>query len=289
MTTIERLEAPLDLTTIDEILERASILDGDEHRESLAEQARFALEASEGVVHFLERSSGELVGYAQLILDPAESVIEFLGNAPSKALRDATIKEAGERGLRPAVWFHGCSDPSEVWLKGYAIDREVLRLERPLGVVEAPEPPVDVTLRTFIVGLDEEHWLDTNASAFRSHPNQGSWGRAELEQRIAEPWFDPQGFIVMEIDHAMCGFCWTKVHRDAWGAGGEIYVIGIVPAVSGRKLGRLLVLAGLAHLSSRDVAYALLYVEADNTPARRLYEELGFTQRWSDLRLVPES
>ena len=47
-------------------------------------------------------------------------------------------------------------------------------------------------------------------------------------------------------------------------------------------LGRTLTLAGLHHLGSRGAREVLLYVESDNTPARKVYERLGFTHAASD-------
>ena len=58
---------------------------------------------------------------------------------------------------------------------------------------------------------------------------------------------------------------------------GEIYVIGIDPSAGGRGLGRSLTVAGLAHLADAGTPVAMLFVEADNAPARRLYDRLGFT------------
>ena len=58
--------------------------------------------------------------------------------------------------------------------------------------------------------------------------------------REAEPWFDPDGFRVLEVDGRIAGSCWTKVHRTTEPHLGEIYVIGVDPEYHGRGWGRAL-------------------------------------------------
>ena len=60
--------------------------------------------------------------------------------------------------------------------------------------------PAGVTIRTFRPGQDEAAWLAVNAAAFANHPEQGAVTAADLAERMAEPWFDPDGFFVAERD-----------------------------------------------------------------------------------------
>jgi mycothiol synthase len=82
----------------------------------------------------------------------------------------------------------------------------------------------------------------------------------------------------------LAGFCWTKVHEahDSLSppgepALGEIYVVAVDPDFAGHGLGRQLTLAGLDYLSSKGITEAMLYVDATNAAAVKLYVELGFT------------
>jgi mycothiol synthase len=151
------------------------------------------------------------------------------------------------------------------------------QLRDPLPTAAVPE---DLSIRAFRPGVDDEAWVALNAAAFAAHPEQGAWTLDDLHLRMAEPWFDPDGFLLLEDrDGALAGFHWTKAHpADAEGpAAGEVYVVGVAPGQQGRGLGRVLTVAGLQHLRGRGLSQALLYVDADNLAAVRTYERLGFT------------
>ena len=161
--------------------------------------------------------------------------------------------------------------------------RELLQLRRPLDspALPAVEVPDSIVLRTYRGPSDDAELLRVNAAAFEWHPEQGRWTEADVEERRAESWFDPEG-LFLAFDAAdpdvLLGFHWTKVHpaTDVNDALGEVYVVGIDPSAQGRGLGRLLTLAGLHHLRDGGLHTVLLYVEGDNTAALNTYGKLGF-------------
>jgi len=244
----------------------------------------------------LTADNGTLAGYAHLDAPDAgaqdgdasgELVIHpgHRGRGYGTALVEALLGGQDEVGVR--LWSHG-ELPGAVALAkaaGFTRFRALWQLRMPLAQVPDADPllPPGVVVRTFAVGKDEEAWLAVNARAFAHHPEQGSWTRADVELREAEPWFDPAGFFLAERDGRLLGFHWTKVHPDGGADGGpigEVYVVGIDPGQQGGGLGRALTQVGLAHLRRRGLADVLLYVDEDNTAAVRMYTALGFG-RWS--------
>jgi len=218
------------------------------------------------------------------------------------ALAGAAVAEASPLPVR--IWAHG-DLPAAARLAaaaGFTRVRSLYLLRRSLREpVPEPRLPEGITLRAFVPGRDEDDWLAVNAAAFADHPEQGTWTRAELEHREAQPWFDPAGFFLAVREGRLAGFHWTKVHgRDeAPGAGGrgapaggppgadgrigEVYVLGVHPGEQGTGLGRALTLAGLAYLRGREIPEVMLYADGENTAAIRLYESLGFVHTATDV------
>jgi mycothiol synthase len=264
-------------------------------------------------VHLLIQDGDHITGYAHI--DPtdkiegpsAELVVHpmkrrrGLGRAlVTQAL--AVARENDPQG-RLRLWAHG-DHPSAGALAvslGFSRARVLWQMRRSLYAPIAPAPlPEGVSIRAFEPGRDEDAWLRVNARAFADHPEQGRWTTADLRVRLAERWFDPDGFLVAQRDSdgALLGFHWTKIHgtvptdepgEPAYQHGepvhqhdaiGEVYVLGVDPDAHGLGLGAALTTAGLAYLRHRGLDQAMLYVDESNTAAVVLYSRLGFV-RWT--------
>jgi mycothiol synthase len=316
-----RIETLTDLpeATTEAVLGLIGTAAADDGQPAVSESGRLHVRGAgrPGVRHLLlwvpgAQDGDVLAGYGQidgsdLVEAPsAEFVVHpaHRSHGHGRALGEALLAATGRR-LR--VWAHG-GHPAARHLAvrlGLKLFRELRQMRRPLdpSLDGLPEPriPDGITVRTFVPGQDDAAWLAANAAAFAHHPEQGSLTQSDLDDRKAEPWFDPAGFFLAtrtsdEGDQRLVGFHWTKVHGGEGdhhehpdgphaheGHGhdpmGEVYVVGVDPAEQGTGLGRALTLVGLRHLRHRGLPDAMLYVDADNAAAIRLYTGLGFT-RW---------
>jgi mycothiol synthase len=194
------------------------------------------------------------------------------------------------------VWAHGGLPDSVSFLRGRGLVpvRELLTLSRRLGPDDtfpsaSDEPPDGLTTGVFDPARDTEDWLRVNAAAFAAHPEQGRWDAEDLHRRMAEPWFSAADLHVARQDGHLVGFVWIKREPAPADPPGqqdpaEVYVVGTDPAHAGRGIARTLMGRALAALVADGVGEVELYVEADNTAARHLYEGLGFTVAGRDIQ-----
>ncbi len=272
----------------------------------LSEQPLLRLATDEGwLTHAVARTKhGQVIGYVQVDRGGDDASAELVVHPDHRrsgvgrlllrtAERDATLPQfggtAGQRGKPLRVWAHGNLPPAQGFARsaGYVVVRELLFLTRPLG--DRHPGPDDAahgyTIRTFVPGRDDDAWVDLNARAFATHPEQGRITVSDLHDRMAEPWFDPSGFFLAEApDGTLAGFLWTKVDGDD----GEIYAVGVDPDHQGHGLGGTLTGIALDHLSTR-ARRATLYVDGDNTAARATYERAGFTRSAVDVQYAAAS
>ena len=207
------------------------------------------------------------------------------GNGLGAALAAAAVPPSGAL----TAWSHGNHPAAAALARDLGFDRVrdlwVMRRSLPGDLRDVVVPDAGVVVRPFRVGVDEDRFLAVNAAAFAHHPEQGGMTRADLDDRIAEPWFDPAGFFLAWRGEELLGFHWTKVH-DEEPPFGEVYVVGIAPGAQGGGLGKRLTLIGLQHLAGLGLREVILYVEADNAPAIAVYERLGFTHADADTHVM---
>ena len=241
----------------------------------------------------------DLAGFAVVVDDPDGTGVLEIAVHPSyrnqgvaERLVDELKNTRGFAGL--LAWSHGNHEAAADLAArfGYGPVRELWKMRLATAAAQLPDPvvPEGVTLRAFVPGKDEDAWLAANKAAFAHHPEQGNMTRADLDARMAEPWFDPAGFLLaVDASDRILGFHWTKVHPRHGGhpAIGEVYVVGVTPAAQGSGLGKALTIAGIKYLQDLGLHAVMLYVDADNVPAVSLYRRLGFT-RWDiDVMYAP--
>jgi len=193
------------------------------------------------------------------------------------------LDELLSRSPQLRVWAHGDHKAARALAASHGLVavRELLQLRATVPeLVEGPASTSSATVSAFRVGTDEHDWLELNARAFASHPEQGRVSRADLDVLMAEPWFDADDFLLLRDGDALVGYCWLKVESGI----GEFYVVGVSPDHQGEGLGRRLVEAGLSRLAARGIRISSLYVEADNTPALRLYRSFEFDDHSIDIQ-----
>jgi mycothiol synthase len=211
---------------------------------------------------------------------------------PAEASSDALerlLQEVRRRGGGHVRWV--VSGPSEhtdavAHAAKLTAARDLPQLRRPLPLGDdGPGHATPTPTRALRPGTaDEAAWVEANNRAFAEHPDQGGYTLERLHERMAEPWFDAEGFRLHERDGRLAAFCWTRVHPATADDPelGEIYAIGVDPDFQGLGLGRGLVLAGLEWLAAHGVATAMLYTDSTNTAALSLYRGLGFREHHTD-------
>lgn len=281
-------------------------------------------EAGTGDAHFLAYDGTHLAGYAHLERGTAERTASAEGlTADGQVAEGATAEvvvdpadrrhgvgtaliHAMQDALGPLadslrIWAHGHLGGARALAEreGYSIVRELWSMRRPLlpddGSLPAVTLPDGFTARHFVVGQDEGAWLRVNARAFANHAEQGRLTRHDLDLRVAEPWFDATGFILVEDTRGatpvLAASHWTKIVASTRPrvkpTQGEVYVVGVDPEYQGLGLGRAVTILGLEHLRERGVTETMLYVDADNTAAIATYSRLGFTRFAVDVMYSP--
>jgi len=254
----------------------------------ISEQALLAARGRSGraVEHVLAYADSDLAGYLQVDEAIGTGSAELVV-APAHRRRGVGSHLLRQVPVGTRVWAHGDLEAAEGFAaaNGLEIVRELWVLGRRFDEARPLEEPVlpdGLVARSFRPGRDEDEWLRVNAAAFASHAEQGQMKRADLDARMEESWFDPDGVILVvpEADpDTVAASHWTK--RASEGTG-EVYVVAVDPAYQGKGLGKPVTLLGLRYLRDMGVDDVILYVDGDNPAALKVYRGLGFTTRSVD-------
>lgn len=206
-------------------------------------------------------------------------------------------------GGQPRIWAHGGLRVALNFAENHDLDvvRQLHIMYRDLTTddLEPPVIPSNARIRPLnwesnadkvntACEADLQLWLKINSEIFAHYPEQGRLTRADLEDRLAAPWFSPQNLIFIEVDNKPIGFGWIKVdpHIPAYPHAGELYVVGIIPAEQGHGWGRLLSKWMLYHLAQLGCTGAYLYVDGANYKALHNYERLGLRIEKTDFQFA---
>lgn len=294
--------SPDDAAAVRDLARRVSDADG---VAALSEATLLSLgSGDERDEHVVRRRLGDdhgpLVAYAHVRTEPdgpAWAEITVDPAARRQGLGGGLLDDVRQRHPQARVWAHGDLPAARALAERRDLSsvRDLWRMERAVDgdpVIEQPEAPTGFAIRAFRLGQDEQAWLDVNSRAFSFHPEQGRMTLADLHERMAEPWFDPAGLLLIEDvrgqQPVLAASHWTKVEPEQTEAG-EVYVVAVDPQYQGHGLGRVVTAAGLAHLAGRGVRTIDLYVEGDNTPAIATYRRWGFERVARDVMYAASS
>jgi mycothiol synthase len=260
--------SPSEAAAVDAMLDRVSEADG---VSAMSEQTYLQLWSDENRArHALAMNGDRLLGYAYLSREP-QPVAELLVDPDARRSGIGgqlltEVLEQGGPGVR--IWSHGHLPAARALARSAGLRpvRRLCRYLRPLAGLPHRALPDNVEVRRF-TAEDADAWLELNAQAFVDLPDQGGWTAADLDERMAQPWFDPAGFLLAFDDRGLAGFHWTKVHRTS----------PHNPEPRGTGLAAALTVLGCEYLHSLGLSQVMLYVDAANAAAVTMYTRLGFT------------
>lgn len=248
----------------------ASLRRGDPHGDG------FAVERERRIVGYVHLLESRRAGTFEL-----EKAVEppYRGLVDEHLLLAALEKVRQRDGEEVHAWVYQRGEVRSLEDLGFELVRRLIQMRVALPVVDQIIPP-GIEFRGYEPS-DEAQLLHIHNRAFEGHLEAGNWSPQDLHERQAYEWYDPAGLRTAWKGERLVAFCWTKVHS---GGLGEIYLIATDPDQRGRGYGRAAALDGLRFLNRRaGSTTGMLYVDAANDSALRLYEQLGFRCHHTDL------
>jgi mycothiol synthase len=156
---------------------------------------------------------------------------------------------------------------------GFVFNHQELILARP-HLADLPSLPSRprLHLRTYPRRKAVRLFCRLYAASFAGHP----WNQPYTQDEAAADLVSARDILFLTGGKRPFGFAWLHGNKNGEG---QIEPMGILPAAQGEGYGRYLLIAALHTLKQRGARRAIIGVWADNRPARRLYESLGFRPR----------
>ncbi|MFC1864600.1 GNAT family N-acetyltransferase [Chloroflexota bacterium] len=113
----------------------------------------------------------------------------------------------------------------------------------------------------------------------------GTWGYnpntvETVVYRLNLSHCSPEDVLLTCDGDKVTGYCWTEIIGERKG---RIFMLGADPDYRGRGVGKIALLAGLAHLKGKGLRVAELTVDSENKVACALYRSVGFEVRASSM------
>ena len=234
-----------------------------------------------------EDEEGKAVGYSLVAYEPPISravasggvLEEYRGKGIGRALMRRVVEHAEELGVASLHVEAGVthSDMQHLLsMHGMEVVRSLWKMRWQGDDVPEVNLPSEFEVRSLVAGQDEETLTELQNVAFGEN-----WGFSpntveQISARVEHNRGGPESIIFITEDGDPAAYNWTMFYADDEMPSGVVAMTGVHPDYRGRGIGRAVVTAGIAYLVERGASFVDLEVDADNTPARELYLDLGF-------------
>ncbi len=246
---------------------------------------------------FIAEDAGKAVGYSLVSYEPPISravasggVLErHRGKGIGRELMRRVVEHAEELGVSSLHVEAGVthSDTQHLLSRhGMTVVRSLWKMRWEGEEVPDVRLPSGFSMRSLVAGQDEQTLTELQNVAFGEN-----WGFSpntveQIEVRVENNRGGPEGIILITEGGItengvteggkLAAYNWTMFYADDDSPSGVIAMTGVHPDYRGRGIGRAVVTVGIANLVERGAIFVDLEVDADNTPARELYLNLGF-------------
>jgi mycothiol synthase len=132
--------------------------------------------------HLVIEKDGQVVAYAHLdktdlVAGPSvEAVVhpKYRGHGFGTALLKEAITICGHK---TRIWSHGDLPQAQKIAGSLKLERLWANLQMSKNLLEIGEVSSNYLIRSFLLGIDEEAFIELNNKVFTDHPDQGRWSK----------------------------------------------------------------------------------------------------------------